>query len=194
MREDKSYVKVYPLRTRKRKMVRNSLGVLTCLLLVACTNSEKKVFSGPVAGLEYRNQNTAPWPWVSVVPSERALAFKEVDFDPISQQLHFDMAFEENRNAFRNVRVVALDYTFLPEKAPQDKGRPQRYFMNASFYNLSNRPPCSPDFEVTTTFLASKAPPQEAMLFMAREIMEEIRSMAADGLLTPGRKIMVNLD
>jgi hypothetical protein len=175
-------------------MVRNSLGILTCLLLAACADPQKKVFSGPDAGLEYRNQNTAPWPWVSVVPSERSLAFQEVDFNLISQQLHFDMAFEEHQRAFRDVRVVVLDYTFLPENASQNKGRPQRYFMNASFYKLTNRPPCPPDFEVTTTFLASKAPPQEAMLFMARDIMEEIHCMSDDGLLTPGRKIMVNLD
>ena len=96
--------------------MKNRLGLLTCFLLAACTSAEKKVFSGPVAGLEYRNQNTAPWPWVSVVPSERALAMKDVEFDAVSQQIHFDMAFESHQNAFKNVRVMLIDYTVLPEE------------------------------------------------------------------------------
>jgi hypothetical protein len=175
-------------------MVRNSLGIVACLLLTACTNAEKKVYSGPVVGLEYHNQNTAPWPWVAVVPSARALAFKEVDFELISQQIHFDLAFEPHQNAFKDVRSVVLDYTILPHNAPQTPERRPRYFMVASFYKRGNHPPSPPDLEVTTTLLASKAPPQEAMLFMARDIMEEIHAMDEDCLLTRGRKITINLD
>lgn len=174
--------------------MKNRVGLLTCFLLAACTTTEKKVFSGPVAGLEYRNQNTAPWPWVSIVPSERALALKDVEFDTISKQMHYDMAFEPHENAFRDVRIVVLDYTILPEEISQDKLRPQRYFMVASFYKIGKSPPDTPDFEITTSLRTDKAAPQEAMRFMARDIMEEIHSLYDDCLLTPGRKIVIDLD
>jgi len=159
---------------KKGKMVKNKLGILTCFLLTACTFPEKDIYPGANPGIDYRNQNTSPWPWVSIVPSERALALKTVDFEVISQQMHFDMAFERNMCAFRDVCLVLLDYTILPEEISQDRLRPQRYFMVASFYKTGRRPPDAPDYEYTTSLRIDKAAPQEAMLFMARDITEEI--------------------
>lgn len=182
---------------KKGETVKNRVGLLACFLLAACgcADMKKKVFPGPVAGLEYRNQNTSPWPWVSVVPSERALAMlKTVDFEVISQQMHFDMAFEPHIEAFRDIRLVLLDYTILPEEISKDMLRPQRYFMTASFYKVGRRPPDSPDFEYTTSLRTDKAAPQEAMLYMARDIIEEIHALYYNCLLSPGRKIVINLD
>lgn len=152
------------------------------------------MISGPAPGIEYRNQNTAPWPWVSVVPSERALALKTVDFESISRQLHYDLAFYPHQIAFRGVRVVLLDYTILPQETKENKYRPERYTMVASFYKFDRRPPCPPDFEITTSLRTDKAGAQEAMRFMIRDIVEECHALTEVNLLTPGRKITVNLD
>lgn len=188
---------------KKGRVVKNTLRVLICFLLAGCQSVEKKVIKGLTPGIEYRNQTTAPWPWVSVVPSERALALlKDVDFDAISRHFHFDMSFEPHHHAFKDVRVVLLDYTVLPEGSTE-KGktfseivhrREKRYFMVASFYKLQNRPPCPPDFEITSSMRADKAGLQEGMRFLARNTIEEVHALSDDDLLTPNRKITVDLD
>ena len=166
-------------------------------LLAGCTPPRKIVVEGPSPGIDYHNQTTAPWPWVSVVPSERALAFKKVNFENLSRQIHFDMAFEPYNDTFKDVRIVLLDYTILPheiKKGKQSSERPARYFMVASFYTIGRKPPCPPDFEVTATLRADKAGREEGMLYMLRDIIEEIYTLDNIGALTPGKKITVNLD
>jgi hypothetical protein len=183
-------------------MVKKVFGIILCFLLAGCNLQNKKVVKGPTPGIEYHNQTTAPWPWVSIVPSERALALKEVNFESITKHLHFDMSFEPHQKTFQDVRVLLLDYTILPEEIPTKENkhikpevyRPKRYFMVASFYKIGRRPPCPPDFEVTTSLQVNRAAPQEAMRYMARDIIEEIAVLDEDGLLTPGKKITVNLD
>lgn len=172
--------------------MRKALGIITGLLLTSCAASKETIVRGPSPGIEYRNQSTAPWPWISVVPSARALAVKDVDFDVISRQLHFDMSFDPHSNAFKNVRLVVIDYTVLP--ATKNPNRPDRYFMTASFYKIGRKPPCPADFEVTTSIRKDKAGKEEAMRYMARDIIEEIYTLSDEDLLTPGRKITVNLD
>lgn len=173
-------------------MMKKTLGIITCFLLVGCVGTEKKVVKGFTEGIEYHNQTTSPWPWVSVVPSKRALALKRVDFEVISKQLHFDMSFEPHRKAFEDVRVVVLDYTIIPSDI--QKNRHRRYFMVASFYKIGKNPPCPPDFQVTASLRTDKAGMQEAMRYLARDIIEEIHTLSDEGLLTPGKKITVNLD
>ena len=175
-------------------MVKKALGVIPCFLLAACTSVEKKIIRGSTPGIEYHNQTTAPWPWVSVVPSERTLAMKEVEFESISQQIHFDIAFDPHSKTFKNVRTISVDYTILPEEKAEDHSRPERYFMVMSFYKIGKIPPCPPDFEITATLRTDKAGKQEAMRYLARDIIEEIFTLSDDGLLTPGKKITVNLD
>lgn len=183
-------------------MVKKALGIMICLLLAGCAASETEVIKGLSPGIEYHNQTTAPWPWVSVVPSERALALKEVDFDSLSKHFHFDISFEPRREALEDVRAIVLDYAILPEGAvatghpysERGNDRPHRYFMVASFYKLNNRPPCPADFQVTASLRIDKAGIQEAMRLMSREIIEEVQALSDDELLTPGRKITVNLD
>lgn len=133
------------------------------------------------------------------MPSERALAIKAVEFDALSKHFHFDMSFEPHRPAFEDVQLVLLDYYATPpEKATETTyeagGRPARYFMIASFYRMNNRPPADPDFQVTTSLDSRKAGINEAMRYMAKNIIEEIHALSDDCLLTPGRRITVNLD
>lgn len=180
------------------------LGILTCVLLGGCEVTEKIVIKGPSPGIEYRNQNTYPWPWISVVPSERALAFSEVDFDALSRHFHYDMSFYPHHPAFEDVRIVLLDYTILPDKthgeakirSDSDKHpilRSPRYFMVASFYKIGNCPPNPPDFEVTASMDVRRAAPHEAMRLLARNIIEDIHS-ACDSDLLNGLNIVVNMD
>jgi len=184
------------------KMVKKALGIITCFLLAGCDTPKKTVVKGYSAGIEYHNQSTSPWPWVSVVPSARALNLKEVNFESIEKHLHFDMSFEPHHKSFDDVRIVLLDYTILPEDIPGKKQRfskpdiyrPKRYFMVASFYKIGRKPPCPPDFEVTASLQIDRAAPQEAMRFMARNIIEEINTLSDDNLLVPGKTITVNLD
>lgn len=170
------------------------VGIITCALLASCTTPQKKVIRGASPGIEYHNQNTAPSPWISVVPSDRALAVKQVDFEVLSRQLHYDMSFEPHKENFCDIRLVVLDYTILPPETVKGKMRPKRYFMAARFYKIGKRPPGPPDFEVTTSMRVDKAASQEAMRYMLRDIIEEVDVLGDNGLLTPGRKVMVNLD
>lgn len=182
--------------------MKKSLGIITCFLLAGCDTSIKKVIKGPSPGIEYHNQTTAPWPWVSIVPSERALALKAVNFDSISKHMLFDMSFEPHQETFKDVRVILVDYTIIPEETPGIKPQPSKpeitrsksYVMVASFYKIGKRPPCPPDFEITTTLQANRAPPQEGLRYMSRDTIEEAYVLHTDGLLTPGLKITVDLD
>lgn len=187
------------------------LGLVICALLAGCMEAKKTVIRGPSPGVDYRNQDTAPWPWVSVVPSPRALDLKNVDFESISRQFHYDMAFDPQSPAFKNVRVILLDYTILPSEIKKDKDtlgkdqggphknqtgvrRPERYFLVASFYRMDKRPPCPPDWEIATTLRSDKAGRQEAMRLMTRVVVQESYVLYKNGMLTPGKKIMINLD
>ena len=172
-------------------------GLLLVPFIAGCQKDNNSVLQGPSPGIEYRNQKTSPWPWVSIVPSDRALAFKNVNFENICQQLHYDMAFEPNYNCFKEVQLIVLDYTILPYELKEGKRsleRPGRYFMTASFYKAGNRPPCPPDIEISSTLRVNRAAREEAMLYMARDIIDEIHALYQARELTPGKKIMVNLD
>ncbi|MBA3812958.1 MAG: hypothetical protein H0X26_00465 [Alphaproteobacteria bacterium] len=172
-------------------------GLIIFSLLAGCAADNKTRINTPSPGIGYHNQNTAPWPWVSIVPSERALSLKGVNFEDLSRQLHYDIAFEPHYFQFKDVRVILLDYTILPQDAKkviQAPQRPGRYFMSAGFYRGSNRPPCKPDFEITASLRTDIAATREAMTFMAREIIEEIHTLHDENALTNGKQFNVNLD
>lgn len=175
--------------------MKKALGIISCFLIAGCDEIKKKVIKGPSPGIEYQNQTTAPWPWISIVPSERALAIKQVNFESISKHMHYDMSFEPHHEAFKDVRIVLVDYTILPEGTQKGKStRAPSYIMVASFYKIGKRPPGPPDFEITTFLQVNRAPPQEAVRYMARDIIEEVHTLNDSCLLTPGRKITVDLD
>ena len=192
--------------------MKKTLGIIVCGLLSGCN----PFFTGygpndiqfaeeptPAPGLSYPYQDSAPLPWVSVLPSERATQMKGVDFQAISRQMRHDMKFPPFVNKFRHVKYVLLDYGIeqTPASPPDlcvikeegvsySKGfipKEEKYVMKASFYTFENRPPNPPCFEEKIYMDKDNAGPDEAIRMMAHEII-------LDHLASPLKKIFVNLD
>jgi hypothetical protein len=190
-----------------------SWGVILCFLLSAC---EPLLFlNDPSRSIKFKNspapspddlypyQDSAPLPWVAVIPSKRATQMKEIEFQVIARQLRHDMRFPPFVHKFNNVKMVLLDYgveatptTALDHCVVKEKGvsysrgyvkKEEKYVMKASFYTFDNCPPNPPCFEETIFLDMDKAGPSEAMKMMAHEII-------LDHLASPLKKITVNLD
>lgn len=173
------------------------IGTIACSLLAGCGGIDKQVIQGPSPGIEYHNQDVAPWPWVSVVPTHRALILKNIDFDNLARELRFEMAFDPYSAPFKDVRLVILDYTVLPELIKGTERSPERddrYFLTASFYKLDNRPPCPADFEITATTFVNQGGGREIMRYMIGEIVDLTFRLYESNLLVPGKKITISLN
>lgn len=180
-----------------KKLISLTLG---CLLGGCAT--QPQVIQKPIAiGQGEFRQDLAPLPWVHVLPSERAIAYTDVDFHFIAQHIRQDMVLDIDK--FKGVNLVLVDYTVLPATQPKKElmrhayegqvyckeyiVKPERYFMRISFYQSGVRPPCPPLFVGTAVVRVSKAAPEEAMRFMATDIVKE-------HIKSPLSKIEVNLD
>ncbi len=168
--------------------MKKGVVVVVCSLLTGCM-AQVHTITGPSEGTLYFYQDTAPHPWISVLPSKRAAAFKAVDFAAIAHQIRFDMTYYPHEEKFKDVNLVLVDYDLLlPEKLGKTgmevcsdevsfsenyAGAPARYVMTIKFYSCKRKPPFCPIFEETIYLEAFKAPPQEAMRLMALMIMED---------------------
>ncbi|MBY0500690.1 MAG: hypothetical protein K2P93_01645 [Alphaproteobacteria bacterium] len=182
--------------------MKKTIGIIIGCILVGCGPRES-VIEGDAPGTARFHQDTAPWPWVHIVPSERSTDIRSVSFDSLAHQIRFDMCFGASDNKFKKVRLVMLDYTILPHEAPEKKAlkkkfqgrsylntynrRPQRYFMTMSFYECDQKPPSPPLFEGTVSMRTDIAPPYEAFHLMAHEII-------LDHIHSNLKKLVVNLD
>ncbi len=158
---------------------------------------------GPLPGTNFPNQDAAPLPWISVLPSKRALDLKVVDFSAINNRLRFNMNYFPFVDHYRNVCLILIDYTILPaEPLNQDlkviqhkdisysrkyESKPERYSLTVSFYENRNTPPAIPLFQETITLATHKASPNEALGFMIDCIIEDHRASKV-------KKIEVDLD
>lgn len=164
-------------------------SLIACLILEGCLPSAK-VIHGPSPGVNYPYQDSAPLPWVCVLPSERAMAMKDVDFKLINHQVRFDMSFEDHTGLYKNIDLVLIDYTILPpgsfgirtKKIVDFEGTtysqkyqtpPKHYFMHVSFFECGKHPPATPAFEETNMLPADYAPPQEAMQVLMHNILRD---------------------
>ena len=182
--------------------MKKAISIFSCFLLGGCM-TYMHAEEGPALGTRYPHQDTAPIPWVSVIPSERAIAFKQVDFDGIAHQLRYDMNYNPHRNKFKNVGRVLVDYAIIPnenfEKSDIElkKGgqsypcmyekKPERYVLTMRFYACNKSLADAPLFEETIAMSTDKAPPQEAMYLMAHTIVEDHQA-------SPLKKIYVDLN
>jgi len=149
----------------------------------------------------YSHQDTAPLPWVSVVPSERAIEYQEVNFGHIARHLRRMMAIDSEK--FKCINLVLIDYTVLEPTPPHKEltkkkyggqlyckkyiRKPERYFLKLSFYDRKTRPPAPPLYEGTAVMNVTRAFPTEALSFMIEDIIyERLRLMT--------KKIHVDLD
>lgn len=174
----------------KGKAVKKAISLFSCFLLGGCITPYQHVDVGPAYGTNFPYQDTAPLPWVSVIPSERAIACKEIDFDIIAHQLRYNMSYNPHRNKFKNVGRVLVDYAILP---PEDfmksdmqvkKGgqtypcvfekKPEQYILTMRFYGCDQSLSGSPLIEETITMPSHIAPPQEAMHLMVHTLVEDI--------------------
>lgn len=190
--------------------MKKTIGIAVGLLLSSCSNPKTEVVATSGTSVAYPHQDTAPWPWVHVVPSERTLAFQEVDFEKIAHQIRFDISSFNHRNVYKKVRLILVDYTILPHEessinafketvqgeiyAKKYESRPLRYMMTVSFYECNQKPPAPPTYEITASIRKNRAAPQEAMRLMARDAVEELHALQEVKKLEPGVKIKVNLD
>jgi len=146
-------------------------------------------------------QDTAPLPWVHVLPSERAAHFLDADFDYLARRIRHAMTINPAR--FRDVQLVLVDYAILEPKSlttkPMKKkykgqkyckeyiAKPERYFMRLSFYRHNQQPPAPPLFVGAAVLSVRHAAPFEAMHFLVDDIIDE-------HLKLPYSQVEVNLD
>lgn len=182
--------------------MKKTIGITIGCILIGCGPKEY-VVEGDAPGTARFHQDTAPWPWVHIVPSERSTDIRTVSFDSLAHQIRYDMNFGGPKGKFKNIRLVMLDYAILPHEEPEKKAlkkkfqgrsyletynrRPQRYYMTMSFYECDQKPPSPPLFEGTVSLRASIAPPSEAFHLMAHEIV-------LDFLHSHLKKLIVDLD
>ena len=183
--------------------MRKIIGLAIGCVLGGCTTQPAVVQKPTIAEphLNYFRQDTSPLPWVTTIPSERAVDYKDVDFGAIDRHLRRSMAVDFDK--FKKVDLVLLDYTVLEAVGPHKKLtkkkhqgqayckkyilKPKRYFMRMSCYERHKRPPAPPLFEGTAVMDVTKAFPLEALSFMIDELILEHRRL-------PLKKIEVNLD
>lgn len=185
--------------------MKKGIGIIACWALSGCSLG---YVSSPEAGLspgiDFSHQSRAPLPWVTVLPSEEALAMKNVDFNDITTLIHFDLAFHIDKPQIKNTRLILIDYKIQspkkshPAKLPQmifqeviypkniESSLPQ-YVMKMSIYTGNNKPPCKPDFEETIKMNEEDASPSEAITLLAHEIIMDFTISKLD-------KFDVNLD
>ncbi len=172
------------------------IGLTLMCLLGGCATQEIK--NTP---LKPSLRDTAPMPWVQVIPSERAIEFKEIEFDYIARHVRQNMA--NDREVFNNITLVLIDYTILPAESPKksqmpknNKGqlyckkfieKPERYFLRLSFYANNTRPPAPPVFTNAETLNIQAAPLSEALCYMVNEATREY-------ICSSSRNVQVDLD
>lgn len=183
------------------------IGLAVGCLLSGCStgseNRQESTFMLQNPGLQERNfrQDTAPLPWVHVLPSERAANFLDADFDYLARRIRHAMTV--NLQRFIGVTLVLVDYAIL-EAGPTKKvimnkkykgqtyckkyiTKPERYFMRLSFYGNNQVPPAPPLFVGAAVLSVRHAAPFEAMHFLVDDIIDE-------RLKLPVCQIEVNLD
>jgi hypothetical protein len=166
--------------------VKKAIGTLMCFLLGGCTPPRGQVISGPTPAANFPHQSTSPRPWVSILPSKRAMDLKAVDFLAITNRIHYNMDYYPFLEKYKNVCLVLVDYRLLPPaKLNQNykilyhndiafskkyEERPQQYELTVTFYENCKSPPATPVFEETITMATSKAAPQEALRMMIEHL------------------------
>ncbi|MBS0271506.1 MAG: hypothetical protein JSR85_02525 [Proteobacteria bacterium] len=186
------------------------IGIMVCCILCGCSSSQKKrpvevklVRALDQEGMNFFHQTIAPWPWITVLLSDDALAMKDVDSNIISHVIHYDLNFHKEPAKAKEIRLILLDYKIKQPSNSSLKNETLKvngitydrkaedthpeYVMKISIYKGKNKPPAIPDFEETVKLDARKATPFEAMKFLAHEIM-------MDYMLTKSKKIEVSLD
>ena len=165
------------------------IGISLCCLLGGCVFPAVKALKGAAPSVNYPHQDLAPLPWISVLPTKRTMAFKEVDFKVIAQQLRFDLRYYPHATKSRYVTMALVDYAILPPETSKtnnpdvfQKGvsysknyvdLPERYALTIRLYEHDHVPPHPPLFEETIYMPTFKAPPQEAIRMMAQMLIED---------------------
>ncbi len=151
-----------------------------------------KIIEGPSIGASYPVQDEAPLPWISVLPTKRAIENTDVRFGGIASTVRYNLSFYPYRKKFQNVNLILLDYGILPGVTHQ-KGKPviktcdesfskkyetlpERYEFIATFYEGNARPPAPPSFEQRLTMPTSMCYPYEAFLMMASEVVHDLEA------------------
>jgi hypothetical protein len=172
-----------------KRIIGLSLGCLLGGCETAPDNGQQSMLmlQNPMVQEKIFRQDTAPLPWVHVLPSERAAHFLDADFDYIARRIRHAMTINPAR--FRDVQLVLVDYAILEPKSlttkPMKKkykgqkyckeyiAKPERYFMRLSFYRHNQQPPAPPLFVGAAVLSVRHAAPFEAMHFLVDDIIDE---------------------
>jgi hypothetical protein len=149
------------------------------------------------------HQDGAPMPWVRVLPTERAIAYKGEEFPHYARMVRENITTSKVQKKYINTRLVLVDYGVLPATKPSkcmeptyQTGnifcenfipKPERYFVTLSFYGYDQRPKVQPFFMGTAYLPTSHAASHEALRFLLMTIVEEYEK-------TNLSKIEVDLD
>src|SRR3989338_2965784 len=104
----------------ERLIVKQFFSTFMCLCLTGCSSfplARKAI--GPSPGVDCSHQDAAPLPWVSVIPSKRAIEMKETDFERYARDFRYLISIAPYNKKFGNVRLVLMDYTILPAESSQ---------------------------------------------------------------------------
>ncbi|HUX78178.1 MAG TPA: hypothetical protein VMW10_00305 [Alphaproteobacteria bacterium] len=173
--------------------MKRAIVVVSCFLLVGCNVTQRRYTrEGPAPGAEFPLQDTAPLPWINILPSKRTMELEAVNYTAIVNRLRFNMDYSPYTNDFRNVSLILIDYAILPAEpfsknykivyhndtafSKKFQTKPRRYVLTASFYDDCNTPPADPMFEETITLAVDKAPPEEAMRLMVDTLVMDHHS------------------
>jgi hypothetical protein len=174
--------------------MKKTIGLFVICLLGACSSPESyKKCDLPQADQAFYTQkmDTVPWPWVQIIPSERAATLEEADFSSVDQFIRLGMALYPKK--FEKITLVLVDYAILPEKKPHfpkapHRGMkfsekyltvPKRYMLEIRFYGNKQRPPAEPLYMGTVIVPLKEIYFREAMQYMVDSLMLELGAAKA---------------
>lgn len=173
------------------------------IFLIGCETPHSNDLNIPKDMAGFHDVGRTPWPWVKVIPSERALAYQGFTFPDVRRHLLYALSDSYTLGKFKKVRLALIDYSLLPAspnttqtlKQKVDNqtyyaeytALPQRYFMSIQLYECDQRPPAKPSFKGTAYISSEIAAPMEAMHILLREITDNM-------IVYPDKEIDVSLD
>lgn len=178
--------------------MKKTTSLLACLFLSACNIPEEP----KITRADFMKLDTAPLEYIHIVPSKRAIEYKEVDFARLDRKIRRNL-HDEGIDKFNNITMIMVDYTELPAKEANQfmqqypcndpkyyadyDAKPARYYLNLKFYTCNKKPPSAPDSDITVTLSKEKAYPFGAFVTMVYEAVRDYATYNKD-------KITIDID
>src|SRR3990167_1650823 len=178
------------------------IGLFVICLLGACSspqNCKQRPIPPGDQALYTQKMETVPWPWVQIIPSERAAVHEGINFSSIDQLIRLGMVSAPKR--FEKITLVLVDYTILPARKeiipPPSRTNlrfsekyipiPKLFFLKIRFYECEQRPPAEPLYVGTAVIPSHRICFQETLRYLTDTLMFELGQ-------TTSNRIFLELD